>query len=257
MLGFGDTLEILRQAGPDLQITIVGGQAVNYWAEHYRRRLPPPFAAAFSFTSRDHDFFGTRAEARRLGAALNVEVKVPGPDDHTPTAAALDCGDGVVVQFLTHVLGVRRGQLEKHAVPVSYGRPPVRFRVMHPLHMLQSRVANVMRLKRQDVHSLRQLEVARHVLVPYIGDLIDENGPRQGLKQINSLFEYARRDMNARLLYDQFAIDPALAVRDYRGLSEAFRARRLPQMLRILADDRARRAEARLRRGRPKAGIDR
>jgi len=92
-------------------------------------------------------------------------------DDPTPSIALVWAKDGkgrrLRIDFLAVVYGVPNNLYEKalEAEVLDGSRNPtgVKFRVMHPLHMLRSRIANTMGLPGYDTpHALRQLRAATH-----------------------------------------------------------------------------------------------
>src|SRR6185437_6052819 len=59
---------------------IVGGQAINIWAEHYAGR-DTALDALGPLTSKDIDFYRNNKAARRLAEELNGELHVPTLED--------------------------------------------------------------------------------------------------------------------------------------------------------------------------------
>ena len=55
---------------------LIGGQAVNFWAETYLQH-EPGLAAWFPFTSEDIDFCGGTADARRIAGQLGLPAHSP------------------------------------------------------------------------------------------------------------------------------------------------------------------------------------
>ena len=55
---------------------IIGGQAVNYWAETYLEK-EPGLAQWLPFTSKDIDFQGDRDDALRIAKILGVRAQLP------------------------------------------------------------------------------------------------------------------------------------------------------------------------------------
>lgn len=178
---------------------IVGGQALNLWAERYFA-VDSSLAEYAPYTSKDLDYFGHREAAQKLADALDGKAIFPHPDDHTPNSAlvrATVLGQEIEVDFLSHVLGVRALELERLAVELSV---PLRdggtleIPVMHPLHCLQSRVANVIKLDRRDDVALRQLAASPIVLRGYISEMLDSEDFKEVKKTLQSLFHYLRTD---------------------------------------------------------------
>jgi hypothetical protein len=144
---------------------VVGGQAVHFWAWFFTARaavleLIPP-------TSADLDLCGTKDAVVRAAELLEGEPRLPGFDRHTPSAGIVAFTDSEgnhrILDIVTNPHGLQRQGVVTHAVRVDYrpGKaPPVHFRVMNPIHCMQSRVHNVVGLHKDDAHGLRQLEVS-------------------------------------------------------------------------------------------------
>jgi hypothetical protein len=199
---------------------IVGGQALNLWAERYASARPE-LVAFGPFTSKDLDYFGYRAAAQKLADALGGKMVVPRPDDHTPSSAlvtAIIDGREIEIDFLSNVLGVRASSLEREAVellvPLSDG-DQLAVPIMHPLHCLQSRIANVVRLHRQDETARRQLAAAPIVLEAYIDEMLRLGDLREATGTLASLFQYLRSDIDARAC-------PTLPMRDPSSIISMF-----------------------------------
>ena len=55
---------------------LIGGQAVNYWAEHYLH-ADPQLEKLQPFTSEDIDFKGNRADVQRIARQLELNPSYP------------------------------------------------------------------------------------------------------------------------------------------------------------------------------------
>ena len=230
---------------------IVGGQALNLWAERYA--LGRPELIAFGpFTSKDLDYFGHRQAAKKLADALNGEVHYPGPDDHTPNSAVVTAtidGLDLEIDFLSDVSGVKANALERDAVelivPVrGNGVDELVLPVMHPLHCLQSRVANVVTLGRHDDVAMRQLAAAPIVLQAYIDEMLAEGDVKEAKLVLQRLFEFLRGDIAARKCPELPMRNPAeifAAFQRDRRLDLRFRWFNLRSMRRTLRSRRRRR----------------
>jgi hypothetical protein len=199
---------------------IVGGQALNLWAERYAPGWPD-LVAYGPFTSKDLDYFGYRKAAQKLAAALGGRMLVPRPDDHTPnTALVIATIDGreVEIDFLSNVMGVRANALERDAVELLVSLTDggsLAVPIMHPLHCLQSRIANIVALGRRDEAALRQLAAAPIVLQAYIDEMLRVGDVREAMTTIKALFDYLRSDPNARSCPDLPMRDPASIITAY------------------------------------------
>ena len=151
-LSFRDVLAIVERV-PDLSgIVLVGGQALNFWAEKLDIATPdapsPLYGPALSD---DIDFLGSARAALAFGEATGGKVAVAGWDSaHSPNTAlvTLDVdGDEHLVDFLHSMKGFSLRELERvrrWAVPLSMRRgEPRPMYVMHPAHCLESQLENV------------------------------------------------------------------------------------------------------------------
>lgn len=137
---------------PDLSgIVLVGGQALNFWAEALgiaNENSQGPYGPA---VSGDIDFLGSATAALAFGEAAGGKVKIAGMDDaHSPNTALviLDIeGERHVIDFLGGMKGFSHQELERvrrSAMPV--GLVPGRQQpilVMHPVHCLKSQIENI------------------------------------------------------------------------------------------------------------------
>lgn len=150
-LAFRDVLSVVEGV-PDLKgIVLVGGQALNFWAERLKLATPDgtgPFGAALSD---DIDFLGSAAAALSLGDATQGEVAIAGMDDAASPNTALVTldldGERHQIDFLAAMIGFTQSgidQVRAWAVPVRMRRGmPTQLFVMHPLHCLQAQLENV------------------------------------------------------------------------------------------------------------------
>ena len=88
---------------------------------------------------------------------------------------------------------------------------------MHPLHCLQSRVANIFDLGRNDGTSRRQLAAAPIVLREYIAQSLADGEKREAIDILQALFEYLRSDINGRKAHRILNYDPINILRHFRS----------------------------------------
>lgn len=151
-LSFKDVLTVVERV-PDLSgIVLVGGQALNFWAEKLDIVSPdaanPVYGPALSD---DIDFLGSARAALAFGEATGGKVAVAGWESaHSPNSAlvTLDIeGDEHLIDFLHSMQGFSSRELERlrrWAVPLKMRRgTPQPMYVMHPAHCLEAQLANV------------------------------------------------------------------------------------------------------------------
>lgn len=240
---------------------VVGGQAVHFWAWFFTARdrvldLIPP-------TSGDLDLCGTKETVVRAAELLEGEARLPGIDRHTPSAGIVNfrdsAGNDRILDIVTDPYGLRRREVVKHALRVEY-RPgsaeTVHFRVMNPIHCMQSRVHNVVGLHKDDAHGLRQLEAsipcAREFLRMLLSEeSVDLDRRRRHVMAWNTvIYRFTKSDRDAQALYRERAVDPFNAVLLDDRLGERFRQDGYRRWKDDLDARRARARRARERRAR-------
>lgn len=215
-------IDIASILGEDQDTFIVGGQALNIWAEYYAGSANE-LNAYRPFTSKDIDYFGYRAAAERLAARIGGEAIFPDPDNTTfQTAIVRGVIGGVEVEidFLSHVLGVGRG-LQDGVVDISVpctrdgAAGAIDIRLMHPLHCLQSRVTNLVKLDRRDDTARRQAEAAPIVLREFISEALADGDQRAAIDIFAGLFTWLRSEHEGRVAHRHLKTDPLEIMRHF------------------------------------------
>lgn len=201
---------------------VIGGQALNLWAEYYS--AADELALYRPYTSKDIDYFGGRAAAEKLAASLGGKVLYPDLDNHTPQTAIVQArvdGQDIEIDFLGHVLGVRPKALQdgvaEIVIPYRFanGGGEVAIPIMHPLHCLQSRIANIIVLHRRDDTARRQAEAAPVVLREYIAQALDQGEHREATRTLQGLFDFLSRDKTGRKAHLHVNRDPIEVLRHF------------------------------------------
>ncbi len=149
---------------------IIGGQAVNIWAEFYAA-TNPGLAALRPFVSKDADIFGDRETAEKLARTSGWKVKY----FHEPRtfAVAVLSKDApgrptLTVEVLREVRGLTRRELEDSDLVEL--RPGQVYRIPSPIRLLKAKLANLREirpLREQDVHHVL-------LLVPLANDYLHD-----------------------------------------------------------------------------------
>jgi hypothetical protein len=175
-IGPVDVAELLARLGSFRdEIILIGGQALNLWSERFAPRCP---ALATPNTSKDIDFYGKPAQVSKCARLLDAPYKIYGPKDRTPCSGSVQHG-AVQIDFVHTLAGVSASELKDLSPPLKS------VRVMHPIHVLTTRLANVVELGRTDEHSLRQLRAAVLVVREFIRQEILERGEVKAARQLN------------------------------------------------------------------------
>jgi len=116
-LSFADVLAVVEKV-PDLSgIVLVGGQALNFWAETLGIATADAAGVYGPALSDDIDFLGSARAALAFGAATGGKVDVAGWESaHSPNTAlvTLDIdGESHLIDFLSSMKGFSPEELER------------------------------------------------------------------------------------------------------------------------------------------------
>jgi hypothetical protein len=145
--------------------------------------------------------------------------------------------------------------LERQAVEIvlpvysESGAGELAIPIMHPLHCLQSRVANVIKLGRRDDTARRQLAAAPIVLREYIAELLAVGEVREAASTLQALFAYLRSDTCGRGAHrysERDSLETIAAFRHDSRFDQRYRDQNIASMLREI---RRRRFASRATRG--------
>ena len=122
---------------------IVGGQAVNVWAEYFALKNPQ-LAGQRPFVSKDADILGDRSLAEKLAAAAGWKLKFFHEPRTIAVAVLLKQRPGaatLTVEVLREVRGLSRKELED--ADMVELRPGQIYRVPSPVRLLKAKLANL------------------------------------------------------------------------------------------------------------------
>ena len=217
-------LAMLKGVDPPI---LVGGQALNILARHYR---VDSFDAQFSV---DMDFVGDSDEARQVARLWGAEVKVPTMDDNTPNTAILTIRRAgrapLVIDFLESVAESAFGA-EVPSIRITEGGAEMR--IMHPLSCLQSRLWNIYGpLARRNERETNRARLAIRVLHAHLTALLNNDDARGALKVIERLARRVALSRVSRKAWAYDHIDVLAAVpASHASLPESFRTVRWPSI---------------------------
>ncbi len=171
-------LKPVLQALAQTKGVVIGGQAVNLWAEHYQKDASP-WKELRPYTSFDLDVLGGRTDVLKCSQALNAEPFFPAPSENTVNSGKIVVqiqGSEFEIDFLHSPNGLSPAEVMELARPISFEQIPLK--ILHPLHCLESKTVNLMTLpqdagKRQDLKHLR-LSIA--ILRQYLTELTVKGG---------------------------------------------------------------------------------
>lgn len=232
---------ILELAGSGM--VLIGGQALAFWASFYR--TPAPATAV----TKDVDLLGTRDDLQRLALGLDATAILPHPRAQTllvgQIVKELPGGDYINIDVMRSVYGgIAAKTLSANAV--SADSPAGRFRVMHPLDILQGRLDNVHGLPaKRDEHGIAQMRLAINIAREFIRDLASREAAASPhsrrpvvLRHFSRIERMALSDAGRKVarrhgIHVADAIEPSPALH-----MEAFAAKKLPELLKLMSTGR-------------------
>ena len=150
---------------------LVGGQALAFWAHRFNLLLPKDHVAI----SADTDFLARSASDKdavfRMADVLKGATQFPNKRALTSLVgqAYLDISDDefINVDIVHRVIGLTQEAIRRRMVRVDLDH--AQFFVMHPVHVLHSRLANLHKLlEKQNPKGVMQLSLAIDVTREYI-----------------------------------------------------------------------------------------
>jgi hypothetical protein len=204
---------------------LIGGQALAFWAARFG--VPPP--AGVAVITSDVDFLTERPTDRErveaFAAVLNGKSHFPGRHARTALVgqAYLDVSDAEIVNVdvLFKVFGITASEIRRKAYRVEMA--DTAFLVMHPLHVLESRLLNLYELpEKQTDKGVMQLQLAVDVSRAFLRDELERTprplaasgrSPVQGL--VSAIEHMAVEDAGRKVaerhgVHVADAIDPSL-----------------------------------------------
>jgi hypothetical protein len=236
--------KVIEAATPKL--ILVGGQALGVWLDRYGLAMP----GGFKYVSRDVGFLSPATHAaehvRRLAKALGGRCELTAKRQAAFTAlvgqAVREMADGAIynVDVLREVFGADR-KLSARAVDVVRA-DGVRFRVMHPLDLLKSRLDNLyaLRAKQNDL-GRAQLVAGIHVVRAFMLESADEEREHYGrpdtLRYVAFIEKLAASDAGKKVARRE-RIHVADAVEPSAVPSAEFHTKHLPRLAKLMSAER-------------------
>lgn len=191
---FSAVFQVRNPAG--LPYVLVGGQAVNYWAERYLAD-EPELRKLVPFTSGDIDFLGGREDVRHIARQLELTPIFPHRVVMTAIAGAIPFRIGrwpSNIEVVRLIPGLSATTVETMAISAEFGGQQIR--VLDPVSLLVCKVnlaLTVSQENRQDVEHVRILFFCvRGFLRETLREVERGNAPARGwLGAVNKLAKLA------------------------------------------------------------------
>lgn len=181
-------LRSLDEAGWDA--ILVGRQAVNLWASRYEQ-ADAAWQALRPYQSRDLDYHGGLAEARRAMNVLNARGRLNTGMEPSPNAGVLTVrlpgGEELLIDILTGLFGVSTAEVERTAVrfAASGTLEGLTMRVIHPLLLLEGKAASLRGLSQEGRQDAKHLRILCLVLKEWLAEQVSR--PRDVFRAVERI----------------------------------------------------------------------
>jgi hypothetical protein len=220
---------------------LIGGQAVNYWAEKFLAE-EPELRQWLPFTSKDIDFHGNREDVARVANVLGLPAHFPNRRMGTALAGRIPFKiDGIAadIEFVRMVPGVAQNKIESWAITATRG--PKEIRVLDPISLLIVKTNLAITLdqkERRDAEHLRILILCtraflRETLTGVEADTLPARGWLGAVERVLKLAESSVGKKASRKLDVDWRMalpEKEIATAKHRLVGQ-FRSVRLPQWL--------------------------
>ncbi len=202
---------LVRKLPDDIEITFVGGQAVNFWMAIYGSVYSDEFTERddIVFGTADIDIVASSEDAIRCAQAWNGKVIEPSQDNHTPNSAIVtvnvDSIGEVNIDFLLDYM--KPSKLKStyfEEIPLSENKP---IYILAPLATLLAKIANTLILRRDDEHALGQLRAALIITRCYILDAISDGDQHEASRVVLAILHITRSSAIGWPLLNNYCVD--------------------------------------------------
>lgn len=166
---FSEVLEIRDTAGQPY--ILIGGQAVNYWAERYLA-IEPQLEPLKPFTSEDIDFKGGLDDVQRIARQLELTPGYPPKVQTTALAGVIPFKiDGLKanIEIVRRIPGVS-GSVDELAVRSEWDGKTIR--VLDPISLLACKLELLTTVSQEKRHDLEHLKVLLLCVRAFLGEFL-------------------------------------------------------------------------------------
>jgi hypothetical protein len=209
-LSFEDLSFLIKSLPDDIDLVVIGGQALSFWANFYYEKFPEIFNSTPGIVlgTSDIDFKATKEAAEKCAEAWNAKIEYPDQFNSTANTAIAFVelpGKGeVTIDFLSDFQKLPRQK--KNASTTTPLSSEKSISVLSPLATLTSKLANIIVLRRDDNHSLGQLRTAILILKCHLEHQIEIGQHRDAGRQIKMVLRYAKNNSIGRFIWREHSI---------------------------------------------------
>ncbi len=176
---------------------LIGGQAVNYWAEHYLK-AESGLREYIPFTSGDIDFRGNHDDVRHIARQLELTAVFPDKVSMTSLAGAIPVRIGAepsIIEVVRLIPGVTVATVDTLAIKAQFGGHQIR--VLDPLSLLKCKVNLALTVDQKNRQDIPHLKIMFFCVRGFLRELLQaveqENlSPKGWLGAVNKLSELVK-----------------------------------------------------------------
>lgn len=168
---FSEVLKLRDAAGRPY--ILIGGQAVNYWAEHYLA-IEPQLEPLKPFTSEDIDFKGDHADVQRIARQLQLTPGFPPKVQMTALAGTIPFQIGGLkanIEIVRRIPGVS-GSVDELAVQSEWDGKTIR--VLDPISLLACKLELVATVSQEKRHDLEHLKILLLCVRAFLNEFLQQ-----------------------------------------------------------------------------------
>jgi len=151
---------------------LIGGQAVNYWAELSLPR-EPELGEFRPFTSEDIDFKGDREDVERIAGQLGLQPVYPRPIEMTALAGVVPFKIGTIesnIEVVLVVPGIPEKLIEGFAIEAEWAGKKIR--VLDPISLLYCKVELALRISQENRRDVEHVEILVYCVRAFLRELL-------------------------------------------------------------------------------------
>jgi hypothetical protein len=195
-----DYLDLLEEG---TGLLLVGGQAVNIWAELYRAK-EPAILEYLPFTSGDADFY-RRAQKLKLPPNWK-ELPLPTKGRMRIVANVLEGPEGQKAEVIRSVNGLTQQEVEDGSIPITYADRPMWFLV--PSALFQAKLENLKSIAQEGRQDVKHFKLLIPVTRCFFDDLLQQhNSTERPTRAIGWMSQHAQNVQEAIKLGHHEATD--------------------------------------------------
>jgi hypothetical protein len=151
---------------------LIGGQAVNYWAEHYLS-VEPQLEKMRPFTSEDIDFKGGHADVLRIARQLELAPAYPPKVQMTALAGFIPFQIGDLKSAIEVVRRIP-GISASHTPAIQAEWNGITIRVLDPISLLACKIALTAKVPQANRRDVAHLKILLPCVRAFLGELLQQ-----------------------------------------------------------------------------------